>query len=66
MSTEILLEPAPRDKVRRSLAQVAQSQGALAPEAPDRVFLNLKNVRGVLDAATLRVYVGVPGDQASG
>jgi len=41
-------------KVSSSLAKSA------APPAPDRVFLNLENVRGLADSTAFHVYVGVP------
>jgi len=31
-----------------------------APSAPDRVFLNLENVRGLNDATAFNVYINVP------
>ena len=33
---------------------------AAAPTAPDRVFLNLENVRGLQDATAFNVYINVP------
>lgn len=49
----VRLDPAGRERVSASLSGVAR--GA----APDRVFLNLENVRGLSDAIALRVYVGM-------
>jgi tyrosinase len=48
----VALNPAARAKVSTSLF----SDRGL----PDRVFLNLENVRGLFDAAAFRVYVGLP------
>jgi tyrosinase len=59
-TTTVTLDEAPRAKVEQSLAQVAASA---SPRPPDRVFLNLENVRSRLDSATLRIYVGAPGEQ---
>jgi tyrosinase len=58
-TTTVTLDEAPRAKVEQSLAQVAAST---SPRPPDRVFLNLENVRSRLDSATLRIYVGPPGE----
>jgi len=49
--TSVALDPNMRRKVSASLAAAAETQ------APDRVFLNLENVRGVADSTALRVYV---------
>jgi tyrosinase len=53
-STTVKLDRDVRRKVSASLAA--------APEAaqPDRVFLNLENVRGTRDASVLNVYVNLP------
>ena len=48
------LDPAMHGKVTASL--VATTKGA----TPDRVFLNLENVRGLMDSAAFHVYVGLP------
>lgn len=50
----VRLHAAPRAKVAASLAAAAESV------APDRVFLNLENVRGLVDSVAFQVYVGVP------
>jgi len=55
-ATSIQLDAGARNKVSQSLALAAQ---AAAP-APDRVFLNLENVRGLVDSTALDVYVGLP------
>lgn len=54
--TTVRLDPATRDKVTASLAPNDDGE-----PAPDRVFLNLENVRGLADATVLQVYVGLPG-----
>lgn len=42
-------------------AKVANSLMMAAPDSePDRVFLNLENVRGTNDAAAFRVYINLP------
>src|SRR5262249_27517291 len=43
-----------RQKVSTSLME------AVSTGAPDRVFLNLEGVRGLADATSFHVYVGVP------
>jgi tyrosinase len=54
----IRLDSAMRRKVVQSLSPaIAEAAG---PSVPDRVFLNLENVRGRTDAAAFDVYVGVP------
>jgi tyrosinase len=53
----LVLDPAVQSKVSASLLAVRQ---AVAPAAPDRVFLNLENVRGLSDATTFKVYINVP------
>ena len=58
-TTTVTLDEAPRVKVEQSLAQVADTA---SPRPPDRVFLNLENVRSRLDSATLRISVGAPGE----
>jgi tyrosinase len=52
--TSVQLDAGMRRKVSASLAA--------APEtgAPDRVFLNLENVRGLVDSTAFQVYVGLP------
>ncbi len=51
--TSVQLDSGVRRKLSQSLAMVA---GA----APDRVFLNLENVRGLVDSTAFNVYVGLP------
>ena len=53
--SSVTLDPAAKTKVVNSLSFAPQK-----PAPPDRVFLNLENVRGTADATALHVYVGVP------
>jgi tyrosinase len=47
--------------VQRKVSASLQSAAAGAtPAAPDRIFLNLENVRGVNDATAFAVYINVP------
>jgi tyrosinase len=58
--TAVQLDTGMRRKVAESLEAVAGGpEGAEAP-VPDRVFLNLENVRGLADATAFQVYVGLP------
>ncbi len=50
--TTVRLDRVMRDKVRAGLAPAAGR--------PDRVFLNLENIRGAADGGLLQVYVGLP------
>jgi tyrosinase len=52
----VALDGAVRRKVASSLAAVATT----AQPKPDRVFLNLENVRGLNDATAFKVYINVP------
>lgn len=52
------LDAAPRKRLSISLSGAATA----TPADPDRVFLNLENVRGLADSPAFRVYVGVPED----
>jgi len=52
--TSVQLNAGVRRKVSASLTAAAET----AP--PDRVFLNLENVRGVGDSTVFQVYVGLP------
>lgn len=54
---EVQLDQAVKHKLTSSLQGLGMAAG---PAAPDRVFLNLENVRGVDDATILNVYVNVP------
>lgn len=53
-STTVKLDRDVRRKVSASLAAAPESA------QPDRVFLNLENVRGTRDASVLNVYVNLP------
>jgi tyrosinase len=53
--TSVQLDTNVRRKVTASL-----TTAALAASVPDRVFLNLENVRGLVDSTAFRVYVGLP------
>ena len=53
-STSVALDTAVRAKVASSFAAVAGGG------APDRIFLNLENVRGLNDATVFSVYINVP------
>ncbi|HEY4379569.1 MAG TPA: tyrosinase family protein [Acidobacteriaceae bacterium] len=50
----VRLDPGVRRKVVQSLTQAAESA------APDRVYLELENVRGTFDASVLSVYINLP------
>lgn len=54
--TSVVLDPAVRRKVAASLRSVA----AATPREPDRIFLNLENVRGLNDATAFHVYINLP------
>jgi len=53
-STTVKLDTDVRRKVSASLAAAAETA------QPDRVFLNLENIRGTRDASVLYVYVNLP------
>ena len=44
----------------RSAAPPTDEDSTVEPPVPDRVFLNLENVRGRSDATAFQVYVGLP------
>ena len=50
------LAPGARAKVSENLSAAADDA------APDRVFLNLENVRGLADSTSFHVFVGLPDD----
>jgi tyrosinase len=54
VSTTVRLNLGVRNKVTASLARASQTA------VPDRVLLNLENVRGVEDATVLDVYINLP------
>jgi tyrosinase len=53
-STSVKLDAGVRRKVSASLAKASETA------TPDRVFLNLENVRGTHDASVLNVYINLP------
>jgi tyrosinase len=54
--SSVVLDAAVQSKVAASL----QSLTTAAPATPDRIFLNLENVRGLNDATAFSVYINVP------
>jgi len=56
----VALDPATRNKVTNSITSAAALARTGTPREPDRVFLNLENVRGSSDATVLDVYINVP------
>jgi tyrosinase len=61
--TSVQLDTGLRRKVSASLAAAAEAVGPDRPfpsAVPDRVFLNLENVRGLIDSTAFQVYVGLP------
>jgi len=54
--TSVTLDAAVQRKVSTGL----ESAGAAGKPAPDRIFLNLENVRGLYDATAFSVYINVP------
>ena len=54
--TSVTLDAAVQRKVSTSL----ESAGAAGKPAPDRIFLNLENVRGLNDATAFSVYINLP------
>lgn len=54
VTTTVKLDPGVRRKVTASLAKASETA------SPDRVYLNLENVRGVEDATELDVYINLP------
>jgi tyrosinase len=56
--TQVRLDHAVRQKVAQSFGFAAAAPAA--SQEPDRVFLNLENIRGSNDATALRVYVNLP------
>jgi tyrosinase len=57
--TSVQLDAGVRQKVSSNLAAAAK---AVSPEAatPDRVFLNLENIRGIADATAFQVFINLP------
>lgn len=68
VSSHVQLDSGMRSRVVANLAApAADLPGAAAdtpPVTPDRVFLNLENVRGPSDASIFQVYVGVPDGES--
>ena len=59
--TDVRASVALDSSVQRKVSASLQSAAAgAAPAAPDRVFLNLENVRGLNDATAFAVYINVP------
>jgi tyrosinase len=58
-SASLALDPSVKAKVSASLNAV-RAQAAGVGSEPDRVFLNLENVRGLNDATVFDVYINVP------
>jgi tyrosinase len=58
--TAVALDPAVHQRLTASLRSAAAAAATAAPSAPDRVFLNLENVRGVADATAFNVYINLP------
>ena len=56
-SATVTLDAAVKNKVTASLQS---ARAAAGPGTPDRVFLNLENVRGLADATAFNVYINVP------
>lgn len=59
VEARLRVDPDAAGRTMRSL-QVESGNLEAAPAQPDRVFLNLENVRGINDAAVLYVYVSHP------
>ena len=62
-STQVQLDNAMMQKVGRSFSDLAApdaaARGAAAPE-PDRIFLNIENIRSTKDGAVIDVYINLP------
>lgn len=56
--TEVRLDQAVQQKVAHSFGLAAAAPAA--SKEPDRIFLNLENIRGSNDATVLRIYVNLP------
>jgi tyrosinase len=59
---DVRLDAPARDRMTANLSALAADEAGEPATAPERVFLNLENVRGLLDAVAFRVYVNVPDD----
>ena len=60
VETQVRMDAGGRQKIMRSFD--ARALAARGTKEPDRVFLNLENIRGVNDAAVFYVYVNLPKD----
>jgi tyrosinase len=59
--TSVALDGAVRARLSTNLrAAAAPAARAATPAVPDRVFLNLENVRGISDATAFNVYINLP------
>jgi tyrosinase len=56
--TSVRLDTGMLHKVSASLARATAAEEA----TPDRVFLNLENVRGLVDSTAFQVYIGLPDE----
>jgi tyrosinase len=54
--TSVALDPGARNRLSASFRAAADG----TPAVPDRIFLNLENVRGLSDATAFNVYINVP------
>jgi tyrosinase len=59
-TTSVALDAAVQNKLSSNLRSVTTESTASAPIVPDRVFLNLENVRGISDATIFDVYINLP------
>jgi len=62
-ATSVAIDPSVQRKVAASFNALTATANAAAPTAPDRIFLNLENVRGLDDSAVFSVYINVPDGQ---
>lgn len=63
-SASVALDPQVTARVASSL-RFTSSLGTAPSSAPDRLFLNLENVRGTAGSTVLKVYVGLPGSSGA-
>lgn len=56
----VQMDPPVRRKMLENFSAVSAAEAAEPAAAPERVFLNLENVRGLLDAVAFQVYVNLP------
>lgn len=62
----VALAPSASKRVSANLAASASAASAQSAAPPERVFLNLENVSGLMDAVVFKVYVGPPGTDPTG